>query len=233
MSDEGIDVEVLNRLRAPFPPEAIGKLPRVICRACASRDARCDEHKKQVCRTCKALVGKHIHLDFVGHAHVTGRLLDVDPAWNWEPFAIDNAGLPALDSNGGLWIRLTICGVTRIGYGDAPGKRGGDAQKEVIGDAIRNAAMRFGVALPLWMKEPAGVVDDEPSRQVQRETLTPQQHANQLRTAIARFGRNNDRSIADIAGDFAQWSQGKSELNRADAETLQAYLNHIQSDADA
>ena len=31
-------------------------------------------------------------------------------------------------------------------------KSGGDAIKEVIGDALRNAAMRFGAALDLWHK---------------------------------------------------------------------------------
>ena len=79
--------------------------------------------------------------------------LKVDPEWTWEPVAVEPSGLPMLDSNGGLWIRLTVCGVTRLGYGDADGKRGGSAVKEAIGDALRNAAMRFGVALDLWSKE--------------------------------------------------------------------------------
>jgi hypothetical protein len=42
--------------------------------------------------------------------------------------------------------------VTRLGYGNAEGKSGGDAVKEIIGDALRNAAMRFGAALDLWHK---------------------------------------------------------------------------------
>jgi hypothetical protein len=44
--------------------------------------------------------------------------------------------------------------VTRLGYGHPDGKRGGDAIKESIGDAIRNAGMRFGVGIDLWRKEP-------------------------------------------------------------------------------
>jgi hypothetical protein len=51
-----------------------------------------------------------------------------------------------------MWIRLTVCGVTRLGYGHPDGKKGGDAIKELIGDALRNAAMRFGAALDLWHK---------------------------------------------------------------------------------
>jgi hypothetical protein len=51
-----------------------------------------------------------------------------------------------------MWIKLTVCGVTRLGYGHAGDKEGGDAIKEIIGDALRNAAMRFGAALDLWHK---------------------------------------------------------------------------------
>jgi hypothetical protein len=105
-------------------------------------------------------------LSYVGHAALTDRLLDADPHWNWEPLAFSPDGLPLIDVLGGMWIKLTVCGVTRIGYGDAQGKEGPNAIKEVIGDALRNAAMRFGAALDLWHKgdlhadkvEPKGVV---------------------------------------------------------------------------
>lgn len=93
-----------------------------------------------------------INLDYVGHAALTKRLLQTDLTWTWEPVAFDELGLPRLDKNGGLWIRLTVCGVTRLGYGDASGKTGGNAIKEAIGDALRNAGMRFGAALDLWHK---------------------------------------------------------------------------------
>ena len=113
-----IDKAKATELRKPFPKESIGRLPK-----------------------------GGAMLDYVGHAAVTDRLLTVDPEWSWEPFAVSPEGLPALDRSGNLWIRLTVCGVTRIGVGD------GKSAKECIGDAIRNAAMRFGVALDLWAKE--------------------------------------------------------------------------------
>lgn len=147
-------------LRQPFPPEVIGKLPRSTCRACSdSQRKRCDQHG-WVSR-CDQCHGSHssatMHLDYVGHAATTDRLLAVDPGWTWEPFALDAQGLPAV-AGGNLWIRLTVCGVTRIGVGD------GKSAKECIGDAIRNAAMRFGVALDLWSKEDlAGSHPDTPS----------------------------------------------------------------------
>lgn len=148
-------------LRAPFAPELVGKLPRIWCGAC--RDARgkvCSEHSKTKCDDCQnKITTAHLHLDYVGHADVTDRLLQVDPAWTWEPVGTDPHGLPALDANGGLWLRLTVCGASRLGYGHADGKRGGDAIKEAIGDGIRNAALRFGVAIDLWRKEKPAVDD--------------------------------------------------------------------------
>jgi len=105
---------------------------------------------------CKDCGGWHklpsVQLSYVGHAALTDRLLDADPKWTWEPLALAPNGTPLLDADGGMWIKLTVAGVTRLGYGDAQGKTGGDATKERIGDALRNAAMRFGAALELWHK---------------------------------------------------------------------------------
>jgi hypothetical protein len=96
-----------------------------------------------------------VMLDYVGHAATTDRLLQVDPEWNWEPLALDERGHPAVDGGGNLWIKLTVAGVTRLGVGD------GKSAKECIGDAIRNAAMRFGVALDLWAKEDLHAMAEE------------------------------------------------------------------------
>lgn len=125
-------------LRQPFPASMVGKLPRGT-----------------------------IKLDYVGHGAVTSRLLDADASWNWEPVATNEDGTPHFDedSNGdyvGLWIKLTVGGVTRLGYGSVPPKTQ-DAAKQLIGDAIRNAAMRFGVALDLWIK---GHAPDDDERNV-------------------------------------------------------------------
>lgn len=92
-------------------------------------------------------------LDYVSHAWVTDRLLEIDPEWTWEPLGYDAKGLPAFDDNGGLWIKLTVCGVTRIGYGEPQGRDAYDKVKGAIGNALRVTAMRFGVGLDLWIKE--------------------------------------------------------------------------------
>jgi len=124
-------------LRQPFPPHQISYLPK-----------------------------GGVKLAYVGHAALTDRLLDADPNWTWEPLAINKeSGLPVIDEMGGLWIRLTVCGVTRLGYGDAGEKSGPNAIKEAIGDALRNAAMRFGAALDLWHKGDLHKDEDEPKSQ--------------------------------------------------------------------
>lgn len=138
-------------LRVPFAPNHISKLPKPTK---PQTDAVRADFKKGIrCQECGQWHHPDVvHLDYVGHAALTDRLLDADPAWYWEPLAYGPDGLPAVDRDGGLWIRLTVCGVTRLGYGDADGKQGGNAVKEAIGDALRNAAMRFGAALDLWHK---------------------------------------------------------------------------------
>lgn len=143
----------LAKLREPFAANQISKLPKPTRKQ--TDDVKADYKKGIRCQVCGSWHHPDVvHLDYVGHAAVTDRLLDVDPTWSWEPVALRD-GLPAFDQFGGLWIKLTVCGVTRLGYGNAAPKQGGDPgnrEKEVIGDAIRNAGMRFGIALDLWHK---------------------------------------------------------------------------------
>jgi hypothetical protein len=143
---------ILAKLREPFTGGQISKLPKPTKAQTAAVNA---DYKKGIkCKLCDAWHHPDVvHLDYVGHAALTDRLLSVDPLWQYQPMAKGADGLPAYDSKaGGLWIELTVGGMTRPGYGDADGKTGGNAIKEMIGDALRNAAMRFGCALDLWHK---------------------------------------------------------------------------------
>lgn len=144
----------LAHLRQPVDERYIAKLPKPTkqqteaVKADVSNGIRC-----HLCGTWHH--PKVVHLDYVGHAATTARLLEADENWNWEPLAWTPEGLPRFDAKGGLWIKLTVCGQTRLGYGQADEKNNADAgsrEKEIIGDAIRNAAMRFGWALDLWHK---------------------------------------------------------------------------------
>lgn len=200
-----MDATVAGKLREPFPTELIGKLPRVTCRDCqGSPERACGRHSKTTCGECRNYItSAHAHLDYVGHAATTDRLLKVDPAWSWEPFSVDANGLPAI-SNGGLWIRLTVAGVTRPGYGD------GKSVKEMIGDAIRNAAMRFGVALDLWAKEDLHLPDETPK----------------VETDIVFAADVHDRIVSaeSLDGLRSLWSEVAASagvrLTSADAEAL-------------
>jgi hypothetical protein len=154
----------LARLREPFAENQIGKLPKPYKK----------DSPKSNCRECGGYHGMPAaHLDYVGHAALTDRLLEVDPEWTWEPLALDEQGLPRFDRNGGLWIKLTICGVTRLGYGDMGGKNGANAVKEAIGDALRNGGMRFGAALDLWHKGELHDASEEREREVDPEPPAP------------------------------------------------------------
>jgi hypothetical protein len=156
-------------LRQPFPPHQISKLPKPT--KAQTEAVRADFKKGIRCQICGTWHHPDVvHLDYVGHAALTDRLLDCDPNWSWEPCV--EPGLP--NPGNGMWIKLTVCGVSRLGYGHADGKSGGDAIKETIGDALRNAAMRFGAALDLWHKGDLHIAEETPE---QVETDTPQGRA--------------------------------------------------------
>lgn len=194
----------LQRLREPFEPNQIGLLPRA-----TKKDA-----EKGKCNVCKGYHGlPAIHLEYVGHAAVTDRLLEVDPGWYWEPVAFGADGLPQFDNIGGLWIRLTVLGVSRLGYGNAEKKPlmdMGSREKEVIGDALRNAAMRFGVALDLWHKgdlhgpdttpppdDGQGPIDGNPADVPERQDAAPKANPR---------GDLPDYPKASFESNFSTWA---------------------------
>ena len=201
----------LSLLRAPFPENLISKLPKPTKQ---QTEAVKNDFKMGIrCRECGAWHHKDVvHLDYVGHAALTHRLLDADPEWSWAPVA-ERDGLPAFDNTGGLWIKLTVCGVSRLGYGHAAGKPNADPgsrEKEVIGDALRNAAMRFGAALDLWHKGdlhvPAEAEESEPKADVG--------------SAAADFAIGTMRTSRDLAELTEFWTKNakglRADLNPAD-----------------
>lgn len=182
----------LELLREPFPEHQISKLPK-------ETRAQIDERKKDrgvILWNCPKCGGHHhrnaVHLDYVGHAALTDRLLSADPHWTWEPVVID--GLP--NPGQGMWIRLTVCGVSRLGYGSADGKTGGDAIKEIIGDALRNAAMRFGAALDLWHKGDLHALEDAPETADSKAFEQPPKAKGAQRLA-KKDARELSRKLAD------------------------------------
>jgi hypothetical protein len=89
------------KLLEDFPPEEVGLRPQVWCKDCREHQYKaCGktteiggeklEHRAVKCKDCGQKVTRaHSHLDYVGHANVTKRLLDADPRWSWRPMARD------------------------------------------------------------------------------------------------------------------------------------------------
>ena len=201
--------EQVTALRKPFPPEMVGKLPKQVQKDDRDR-GKCEPGSRYSAdgSYCGGYHARSVHLDYVGHAAVTDRLLTVDPEWSWEPLALDEHGLPAYQS-GNLWIRLTICGTTRLGVGD------GKSLKECIGDAIRNAAMRFGVALDLWAKE--NLVEFAQAA-ASHQTAPVSIDDEQLIELLALLSEA-DLTDPDKALAVARWSAGRADLAQLDALT--------------
>jgi hypothetical protein len=183
-------------LRKPFPKERIQKLPT-----------------------------GGIQLDYVSHAWVTDRLLEVDPNWTWEPVAFDENGLPKFDENGGLWIRLTVCGVTRLGYGEPQGRDKYDSVKGSISNSLRNAAMRFGVALDLWAHEVQGSLPAQPKAKAPLPKPLPKEkpvadRSDEIAEAYVKIGlANNADTLKQIWKDCAEFLD--VEYNET---TVRAYI---------
>lgn len=188
----------LSLLRQPFPPHQISKLPKPT--KAQTEELKANFRAGTRCLLCN---GWHqpavVHLDYVGHAALTDRLLDADPFWNWEPVATTPDGIPIIDKDGGMWIKLTICGVTRLGYGDAQGKSDANATKERIGDALRNAAMRFGAALDLWHKGDLHLEEPEP---IQEKAPKPPKDTPQVipPTEVKEWTPDNSETFEDLLG---------------------------------
>jgi len=183
-------------LRKPFPKERIQKLPT-----------------------------GGIQLDYVSHAWVTDRLLEVDPNWTWEPVAFDENGLPKFDENGGLWIRLTVCGVTRLGYGEPQGRDKFDSVKGSISNSLRNAAMRFGVALDLWAHEVQGSLPAAQKAKAPMPKAAPKEkpvadQSDQIAEAYVKIG------LADNADTLKQiWKDCTEFLDvEYNGTTVRAYI---------
>lgn len=104
--------------------------------------------------------------DYVGHADVTKMLIEIDPMWDWQPAAWIE-GRPAIHiheatqtfRNGDtkktriatMWGFMTVLGKTLPCVGSAPADKE-DYEKELIGDLLRNGALRYGICVNLWAK---------------------------------------------------------------------------------
>lgn len=185
--------ERLQLLSSPFRPDQLELKPQQVQKGQQPKAKCLPESRQQNVSADGVFCGGYhawsIHLDYIGHAGIRERLTEVDPAWYWEPMAKTPNGTP-LYSDEGMWGYLTVLGITKLGFGDAQGKSGANATKEIIGDFLRNAAMSFGVGTYLWSKseaaakkklgeaeqqieETVGAQPEPPERQVQEQPAQP------------------------------------------------------------
>jgi hypothetical protein len=123
-----------------------------------------------------------IQLDFVGHADITRILIEIDPLWSYEPCGWDN-GRPAIHVENGMatmWAYLIVHGKKMLGVGSVRADKQ-ELDKELVGDFLRNAAMRFGISLALWTKnewEDLGGHAPAPQKSVPARKPAPKPVAN-------------------------------------------------------
>ena len=173
-------------LSAPFPAEAINQKPK------------------------KNKDGSVTWLDYLGHAEVTERLNQVDPAWTYEPYSIAEDGCPLIRTSADgrtaeLWINLVIGGVSRPGVGTCSTEAySGEVAKELVSDALRNAAMRFGVGLDLWKRH---------------VSAAPAGQENQYPAATNRWPENPPANAAQDAPPNLPRTQGPGEQKLTEGQS--------------
>ena len=171
-----------------------------------------------------------VNLSYLGHADTTLALIQVDPEWTldlgWETstgpvdcFALSNPSQPTI-----ILARLTVLGVTRPCVGTVASWKGPDSLKELMGDAIRNGAMRFGIATGLWSK--AQRDGHDPDARPGKPKTNPDWHLNQLKHAAMGLvtERGLSREIAstmfaEVVGSpdaGATWPPGEAQAIKAD-----------------
>ena len=234
-----------DELQAAFPEDARGLLPRAkFDKKDPKGECTGDNNARGDGRTCgKYHVLPAVHLDYVGHAAVTERLNTVAgvDGWDWEPMSMDSNGLPLITEVNGeanLWIFLTIGDVTKKGNGTCAKGRT-DRDKVLIGDALRNAAMRFGIALEMWNRDRHVDEDDDPPTVAETKRQQPQRRPEAPRAAdehqaaydnVLKFFED-DAGKADEAFLKALPAVGVKAGQRADELQARQLLQLITGDA--
>jgi hypothetical protein len=151
------------------------------------------------------------NLIYMGHAEVTLALIDADPMWTWEPVLFDDTtGGPLIATQGNrlvMWGRVTVCGKPMLAVGTCEARKA-DPEKELIGDLLRNAAMRFGIGTKLWSKAtdadpvgsgPSGGYTSNARKQSSRDEAAAQQLFDDCKNASDAV-KDELRALAEQQG---------------------------------
>lgn len=207
------------------PPETIAVLPK---------PTRKDNQKGQ----CKVCGGWHglpaVHLSYMGHAEVTLALISIDPGYTYGWVTDERGSMLVKERSGHLVLEgwLTVHGKTLPGVGTcSAGDGGGEPEKVLIGDLLRNCAMRFGIGTSLWSKA------DGLSAQVEEPAAEPDPVETLIMDVMGRLTELKDRH-PDDAETVREWAHGQDRklsapALRADAawlDQVRVMLDQLEQD---
>lgn len=151
--------------------------------------------------------GNGFMADYVGHAEVTKMLMEIDPMWSWEPVAwIDGRpnievkevtlkkrdGTTRVSRIATMWGFMTVLGKSLPCVGSASADKE-DCEKELIGDLIRNGALRFGICINLWAR-----TDTAPAPRQYEKRQQPAKAVANTTTGVVQVR-------GDQHGELPQW----------------------------
>lgn len=151
-------------------------------------------------------------MSYISHGLVTERLNEADPNWSSEILTEhiykDQHGVPHC---AGVTISLTVHGVTRVEAG-GPQRQDGFTNeiKNAYSDALKRAAMRFGVALEMW----ESLLDAEGDEDYDEGHAVAPQSAPQPR--VASFSQQRPPAPQNANGaeynwqDFWAWARSQN-----------------------
>lgn len=190
------------------PANLLSKLPKPI-----SKDAR-----KGNCPECGGYHGlPAVHLDYMGHADVTLALIKIDPEYDYGWLTKDDGSMLIANRDGRLVLEgwLEVHGKRRRCVGTAPASKG-EPEKELIGDMLRNGAMRFGVATGLWSKSDGHESDDKddtPPRDPERAA------ADETYFRLKALAETKDQAVVSAIRELGgQYGKGFSGDELRDAQ---------------
>ena len=179
----------------------------------------------------KVQAGGGFVADYLGHAETTRALLEADPRWTLEPARIDpDTGGPTITRKDGRLVsywRLQVAGHERLCVGTCA-DNAREPEKELIGDALRNGAMRFGVALALWSRAEAAAWNTAPE---DPEAAAIRAAEDDLRTELGTRVRALDddaREVFRTALAGAQLPAKGADMNLEQLEAARDLLDELQ-----
>jgi len=161
--------DIARQLREPLPDNQIGRLPKI------PKNKQNDQ--RQSCNYCGGWhvpIPDRFHVPYIAHAIVTDKLNTIVGQDGWD-YRID---VLRESKDGehviGILATLVIGGIEKQEGGD-PGGRStwGEELKLAISDWLPRAAMRFGLGLEAWAKQPLDRViatDTHEDRQDRQDT---------------------------------------------------------------